>query len=325
MSELVWSVLESQEDSSVNFVAETEDGGKIETRFVQRSPEYFIVYLSSHTGCNKSCRMCHLTATGQTYFTPVTPDQYLQQAHQVFKHWDLIEPGIRRSDFGEYANILDIPTREDKHVHFNFMARGEPLANDFMLRDVSFTDESSIATIFLPLQLLASEYFLFPKIKISTIMPTEVEDIDLHDLTYGTAQFYYSLYSVSDKFRKRWLPKSLPVHIALEKLKAYQNVPDDGDTAGTVIDPVVFHWAFIEGENDSTEDVEATIKAIEDSGVTGKFNLVRYNPPNNKSKESSPEVLQRNFDIINDAFRHPGSKIIPRVGFDVKASCGMFV
>ena len=149
-------------------------------------------------------------------------------------------------------------------------------------------------------------------------MPTEVENIALHDITHGAAQFYYSLYSTNERFRKRWIPKALPVHIALEKLKEYQD-------AKTVPDPVVLHWAFIEGENDSVEDVEATIQAVQDSGVAGRFNLVRYNPPNDKSRESSPEVLQRNFDIINDAFRHPRSQIVPRVGFDVKASCGMFV
>lgn len=296
-----WTVLESKEDSSVNFVTDTEDGGKLEARFVQRVPEYFIAYLSSHTGCNKSCRMCHLTATGQTYFTPVTPSEYFQQAKRIFDHWKTVRQ------------------EETKTVHFNFMARGEPLANKFMLRSAPPHDAKGIL---LDLHFdIAQKYGLESKFKISTIMPTEVEGIDLYDLFDNYAQIYYSLYSVDERFRKRWIPKALPPTVALEKLREYQN----NDAMVENQNPVAFHWALIEGENDSVEDVEATIRAIDDSGVRGKFNLVRYNPPNDKSKESSPEVLERNYKIISEAFGHPGSRIVPRVGFDVNASCGMFV
>ncbi len=323
-----WDVLESQEDSSVNFVAETEDGGKIETRFVQRTPEYFIVYLSSHTGCNKSCRMCHLTATGQTYFTPVTPEEYYQQAERVFGYWQTVRQ------------------EETDTVHFNFMARGEPLANTHMLQPSQWrpwqwfqgghSDAPTTSKILLPLFELANAHGLQGRMKISTIMPYEMENVDLYDLFVGAAQIYYSLYSVNERFRKRWLPKALPTDVALEKLKEYQSHHVDNDHTwgffnkrwwahGAVDNPVAFHWAFIEGENDSVEDVEATCQAILDSGVKGQFNLVRYNPPNDKSKESSPEVFERNFKIISEALGHPGSQIIPRVGFDVKASCGMFV
>jgi adenine C2-methylase RlmN of 23S rRNA A2503 and tRNA A37 len=321
-----WDVLESQEDSSVNFVADKEDGGKIETRFVQRDPDYFIVYLSSHTGCNKSCRMCHLTATGQTYFTPTTPNEYLQQAERVFRHWYTVQQ------------------KETKTVHFNFMARGEPLANPHMLRSTPWRwtqmfngdRDPAAAKILLPLFKLADLHGLQGRIKISTIMPLEMENVELYDLFIGASQIYYSLYSVNEQFRKRWIPKALPTDVALEKLKTYQSYHVDYEHTWSIFDgkwlahgavdnPIAFHWAFIEGENDSVEDVEATCQAILDSGVTGQFNLVRYNPPNNKSRESSQEVLERNFKIISEALGHPGSQIIPRVGFDVKASCGMFV
>lgn len=46
--------LPSEEDASINYVFE-EWYGKYEARYVQRSPEYAIVYLSSHTGCDLSC------------------------------------------------------------------------------------------------------------------------------------------------------------------------------------------------------------------------------------------------------------------------------
>lgn len=58
-------MLKSQLDSSVNFV-ETQLVGFLESRYVRREPRYFVAYLSSQTGCNRGCGMCHLTVTGQT-------------------------------------------------------------------------------------------------------------------------------------------------------------------------------------------------------------------------------------------------------------------
>lgn len=289
---LMWTKYPSQEDASVNFVCDTSDGGKLETRFVQRVPEYFIIYLSSHTGCNKSCRMCHLTATGQTMFTPVTRAQYRNQANIVFNHYDTLQ-------------LEEKPTK----VHFNWMARGEPLANPHLLNNAS--------KIFNNLGRMASHRGLESAFKISTIMPYEVQDKWLAGRFLDLpVDLYYSLYSVEERFRKRFLPKAMPADIALNILRDVQQV------CGRQIN---FHWPFIEGENDSVELVEKTLEAITSRKILGKFNLVRYNPPNDKTKESPPEVLERNFKIISEALGDPGSRIVPRVGFDVKASCGMFV
>jgi 23S rRNA (adenine2503-C2)-methyltransferase len=117
-------------------------------------------------------------------------------------------------------------------------------------------------------------------------------------------------------FRKRFLPKSLDPDHALSKLASYQ--------AQSGRD-ITLHWAFIEGENDSEEAVQSVLDAVQRHGIRAKFNLVRYNPPNERTRESSEEILNKNFNIISEALAHEGSRMIPRVGFDVKASCGMFM
>jgi adenine C2-methylase RlmN of 23S rRNA A2503 and tRNA A37 len=60
-------ILTSKIDHSAN-IPTSYKGLTIETRFVQRRPEYFIVYVSTHTGCVMKCKFCWLTQTGQTSF-----------------------------------------------------------------------------------------------------------------------------------------------------------------------------------------------------------------------------------------------------------------
>lgn len=283
-------VLYSQEDSSVNFVLPAIDSGVLEARYVRRQEDYFIAYLSSHTGCNKACRMCHLTQTRQTSMTPCNVNDYEYQALQVFRHYRQFDDAQR--------------------VNFNFMARGEPLANPTVL--------SSWDDVRRPLQSLAEQHALVSKYNISTIMPEEMEDRSLYEV-FGDSgtQIYYSLYSMRDDFRKRWLPKSMNAHDALWKLVEWQQ------KTGQL---VTLHWAFIEDQNDSLEVLEEIIKAVLVRSLDAKFNLVRYNPYSPaQGREPGEEIIQRNFDYLSSALSNESSRIVPRVGYDVSASCGMFV
>lgn len=285
-------ILKSDEDKSVNFIFDNW----LEARFVRRTSDYFIIYLSSHDGCNKACRFCHLTQTGQTTFNETTLDEYLTQAKAVMNY---------------YKTIKDTQGKALR-VNFNFMARGEPLANSVILNDAS--------KLFTELENLAKEEDLVSKFNVSSIFPEELRDIDLLKVFKNVTQnyaIYYSLYSVEDKFRKRWLPKALNYHEALKKIEELQNKYSTD---------IAFHWAFIKDENDSKESIEKLKEVISQYNIKAKFNLVRYNPFSEKQGiEPEEEILQENFDLLNKFFQSPQSRIVPRVGFDVKASCGMFI
>lgn len=279
--------LKSCEDQSVNFVFDN----MLEARFVRRTDDYFICYLSSHTGCNKACRFCHLTQTGQTEMEETTVVQYFEQARHVL----------------EYYASTDNPA---KRVNFNFMSRGEVLSNKIFLKEANI--------LLSALNGLAYEYNLKPQYNLSTIMPVDF-DGNLSELIQNdfNHNYYYSLYSIDPDFRKRWLPKAMSVDKALEQFAEWQEKTDR---------TLALHWTFIEGKNDSEEQVKAIMDKIESYRLKCKFNLVRYNPYSEKQgQESSDIVLQRNFDIIASHMDSEGSRIVPRVGFDVKASCGMFV
>jgi adenine C2-methylase RlmN of 23S rRNA A2503 and tRNA A37 len=283
--------LVSAEDASVNFVEEQLEGF-LESRYVRRRPEYFVAYLSSHNGCNKGCRFCHLTATRQTSFKPATRAELLEQAQNVFEHYE-----VERSAGGDVA----------EYVHFNFMARGEPMSSA-----VIRTDGDAVLT---DLGKLASKHAVYPKFNISTIMPLDMSGVDIHEVFWTTAPtIYYSLYSINDSFRKKWLPAAMPYRDALRKLKKYQDLSKK---------IVKIHFAFIDGENDNARDVAALVRTMNESGLQFEMNIVRYNP---FSPEQGKETEK--LDSIVEYLK--GSldgkvKVIQRVGRDVYASCGTFV
>lgn len=300
-----YQTLISTEDASVNHVLKTPDGGAFECRFVRRVDDYFIVYLSSHSGCDRACRMCHLTQTGQTMMTPATVADYLRQADQVIGHWFKSPDWVNRPD----------------RINFNFMARGEPLANPHLLdgQGLQRLKRDIWRRLVFKLGVEDANY------NLSTIMPASLPDAPLARLIGRSERgtnLYYSLYSLRPSFRRRWLPKAMDPYRALDRLAEHQQTAIAGQTPGEV----VLHWSFIAGQNDDDETVEEIIDAVKARGLKTRFNCVRYNP---YSPAQGAEPDERHLAYLTaklaDAFAAPASRIVPRVGFDVKASCGMFL
>ena len=280
----------SEQDASVNW-DRAVDVGRLETRYVRRSPDYFVVYLSSQTGCMQACRMCHLTATGQTRVRDATFDEIIEQAATVLDHYRQTGPPARI-------------------VHFNFMARGEPLANRSLVANAD--------GLLGELSKLAVASGLRPRHLISTIYPRTLER-PLDDVFVAHhPDVYYSIYSMSPRFRRRWLPKALPAEVALDRLTQWQRSSQK---------IVSLHHAYITGENDSEVDVHQICDAVEQRGLMVNINLVRYNSPDVRRSgiESDESTIQRNADIYRTRFPQSRVTVIPRVGYDVAASCGMFV
>lgn len=279
----------SEMDNSVNFIWEGDNKGFLEARYVRRSDDHFIVYLSSQGGCAKACKMCHLTQTGQFNGDWATKEDYLNQARTVL----------------EYAKTQP----KADFIHYNFMARGDALANPHLLENG--------ASICLELYNLAREYDLHSKIKISTIFPYEMMSHSLNSVFNGPVlpDIYYSIYSANDSFRQKWLPKAIPVEAAIQKLQQWQDMTNK---------IVYIHHALIHEENDSVVDARSV------SDVAGRlrfnFNAVAYNSANNRTGvESSVENQEAYLNEITNSFNVVRAQKISRVGFDVKASCGMFI
>jgi adenine C2-methylase RlmN of 23S rRNA A2503 and tRNA A37 len=280
----------STQDASVNWDRAT-DVGRLEARYVRRCEDYFVVYLSSQTGCAQGCRMCHLTATGQSRLRDATFGELIEQAETVLDHH-------RRE--GPPAST----------VHFNFMARGEPLASRVLLADAD--------GLLGELSRLAVALGLRPRHLISTIYPREMGDRPLEDVfVVHHPEIHYSVYSMSERFRRRWLPKALPAAAALDRLTSWQRSSQK---------IVTLHHAYIAGENDAEGDVHAICDALEERRLMVHVNIVRYNPyePSRHGVEPPEEVIERNAAIYRSRLPNARVSVIERVGFDVAASCGMF-
>tara|TARA_B100002019_G_C21234023_1_gene581710 strand:- start:404 stop:1300 length:897 start_codon:yes stop_codon:yes gene_type:complete len=284
-------------DNSVNFIDETPDVGFFESRYVRRGDDYFIVYLSVQSGCDLGCRMCHLTSTKQTDYINNSIDSLLSQAKDVLEYYQtLVDDGIEKPA---------------KYMHFNFMARGE------VLNSPIFQESESAYTALKELRNLAESYQLNARFLLSTIMPKSAENIDLIN-TFNIIQpyFYYSLYSLEPGFRKKWLHNAMDPYESLNRLKEWSAFSEHSPK---------IHFALIKGENDDYETISNICDYLEEINFKPDFNFVRYNP---FSERYGEEPEERHIQQIATLIRNRlgvNVKVIPRVGSDVKASCGMFI
>lgn len=273
-----------------------------ESRFVTRDKEA-IIYLSSSKGCDRACRMCHLTQTKQTDMTAATLEDFLLQAkHSI-----------------EMASKYFPPDETPPSVvHFNFMARGEPFLNEVVMDNWNELSDALLE--------LAKEVFpgVPVKFKISTIGAGLYETNETGVVVGGYAdlpftknypEIYYSLYSVKDDFRRQWLPKAESPTDMLRLLSRYAR------NTGT---ENVIHGAFITGHNDDFEDIRQMLNLIRQYPLIKKFNIVRFNSPDS-SRWSEPDEAYLNGIADYITGRGMQVQMVSRVGVDVYASCGMFI
>jgi adenine C2-methylase RlmN of 23S rRNA A2503 and tRNA A37 len=292
----------------------------LESRYVRRSPNYVSLYLSSHNGCTMGCRFCWLTQQKLNSFAASGLDIYRSQTQHLL---DIIP---EKDNNG-------LPRNQIK-ININMMARGEPLANPTIIHSYpAFYKHLN--------QDVKEKGYKEAKINLSTIMPHTVKNRDLINIFKDSpVSIYYSLYSASQTFRKKWLPNALPYQVSLDKIKKYE---EDYYKLTHSWVPLTFHWAVIKGQNDDLEENLFMRKEIQEKKFKDlKFNLVRYNPPEGLPKEDSEEVSEDSlkkifhmFESISSAnekehekgninIKRNASRIVDRVGKDAYISCGMF-
>jgi adenine C2-methylase RlmN of 23S rRNA A2503 and tRNA A37 len=160
-------------------------------------------------------------------------------------------------------------------------------------------------------------------VSISTIFPG-VDDESLTKVLYDrfpskvdAPQLYWSLYSLDPIVRMRWLPKAGRPDLVAKGLRTWSKSTGKG---------IALHQALIKGVNDSSLNAHSIVNFLVQYDLpVERVNLVRYNPPDTSSEEASWDSYLEHAEIYVKAFGEKRVNLKPRVGFDVKASCGMFV
>lgn len=260
-----------------------EDGS--EFRLAQRQ-DHDTIYLSSHTGCALSCKQCHLTSTGQTTMLPLSKGDMVERAKVLF----------------------NLRKRSDVPVYFAYMARGDALAN----REVSGETVLNLLTV-------PGSTPCIAKVTISTIFPKgivgyEVDKFLFERFSIFEPTLYWSFYTPDLPRLREWMPEAQSPSIVAEGLGKWQKV------TGNMI---IVHFPIIEGVNDRLWDHHEMVGLLSANNLLYAVNIVRYNPPDNRSKEAEDYRRQAILNIWQEA-SGGRAKVQERIGFDVSASCGTF-
>lgn len=283
----------SKLDQSLNFMLPSDGGSFFEARLVLREQGKAIVYISSQDGCSQGCRMCYLTRQRQRRKVDASICDVLSQVKIVV----------------DALSSMSIPL---SMLHFNFMARGDVFSNEELIQSWDVV-EGEISEI-----VLKKNFTTNIKILISTIFPkkTNFKSLDFV-LKSKITNIYYSYYSSKVEFRKYWIPNSRSVGDVCDFLREFHGVSGRRPR---------FHFCFIENQNDSFSDLDDLVSISREFSPFFDVNIVRFNPPPGSSfKESAEGVIERNVSYLKAKMTSSRIKIISRVGYDVKASCGMFM
>lgn len=280
-------------DLSENHVFSSRSGGFFETRVVVRDETKGVVYVSSQDGCSMGCRMCHLTQSHQKFFRNASLEEIYSQ----------IDYGLMR---------LKKKFLLFNRVHLNFMARGEPLDNKRISTHIGNIED------YFQSRLIDMDFEGNSRILISSIFPSKH---DIKELDYfknsKISIFYYSLYSFDKNFRRRWLPNAREPSEVFSFLREFYFATGRRSR---------IHHCFIENQNDSLAHVSEIVDRLNDLDFPIDINIVRYNAHiSSNTSETSLERIYELVEFMTKNYRNGALKIINRIGFDVKASCGMFL
>ena len=273
--------LESKLDPATNTIIKA-DKGYFEMRYADKMA-YEVIYLSAQSGCNQGCKFCHLTTSGQTEFVNASrQDLFIQ-----------VDRGLRQC-------------RNGSVVHFNWMARGEPLNNPAV-------NSGTLHCI----SQMAWDTGNKARHLISTIMPRDFCDTyALTDRFYmDQPDIYYSLYSVDLVKRKKFMPNAADPELAIKKLKEWQ------DYSHKIIR---IHFSVVPGFNDTEIEIERLCWTLSRAKLRVDFNLIEYNPPEGETQRPALSLERTRQIIIGAMPADTRIFLIPRVAPDIHVSCGMF-
>jgi len=304
----------------------TEDG---EFQLNETDRNKFSVFISDSVGCYMKCSFCYLTLKDMKYKKIQAPNL---QTNFVEAIRERIHAGFD----------TDLPAIHEKFMKLCWMGMGDAFVNtqkvkdetEFMLdyaMSKNFTrglDGVDLSTV-IPkvknieetlkslkeLETVLQKYPLNPHNDVLVHRNSEFSNTETTYPNRSRFRLFYSLHSAVQETRDQLIPNAMPIDQAIPALIEYSENNKYN---------VIFHHMFIDGFNDTDEEVTALIDLIAQYDLDDyELRILRYN-----TCEVSTFMHESNHfkNIIKRLINvHPHVKVQISAGSEVKAACGQFL
>jgi len=289
----------------------------------------YSIFVSDSAGCYMKCKFCYLTLKDMKY----------QKLHADGIVANIKEAIIARLDSVQKNGMPEI---RNKFVKICWMGMGDAFINTFRslivtesLLDTIMENEYAVgldgvdmSTVmpkikdltptFLRLKQLEQKLAKYPLNPHSDILVHRDKEFSNLALTYPSRsrfRLFYSLHSAIQSSRDNLIPNALPLDEAIPALLEYSE-----DNKHNVI----FHHMFMDGFNDTEEEIEALISLIKQYGLDKyELRILRYNTCEVSTyiheSDNFKNIIKRLMEV------HPYIKVQISAGSEVKAACGQFL
>lgn len=288
--------------------------GEVRVRHTDRNK--YSVFVSSSVGCYLKCPMCHLTIKDSVY-RPLRGDQILENLKEAL----IDEMRVR-------------PALASKYMKLCWMGMGDALNEPAMVRDISnrfiewvfeegfaagldCVDLSTVMPRVSPVwqsefKALREELSKWPENPLNA--QVEQAELSTHDTYQARPPFrlFYSVHSAIQETRDKMAPRTTPVEEAISRLKEF-----GGPAAG-----LIFHQLFVEGLNDSLEEVRALSRFMGNHFPDNELRVLRYNHCD-RSPWREWDSVQAAVSQLAQSVQH--LKVQISAGNEVQAACGQFL
>lgn len=304
----------------------TEDG---EFKLKETDRNKFSVFISNSAGCFMKCKFCYLTLK--------------KMKHQRIKTETLRDNFIEALRERTLASIDgDLTPTHQKFIKICWMGMGDAMiastgvkeSTEFMLDYAmgnNFTvglDGVDLSTVFpdmgyfkealndfKKLDEILQKYPLNPHNDVIVHRAAEYSNTEPLYQNRSRFRLFYSLHSAIQKTRDELIPNAKPLEIAIPALINYSENNKYN---------VIFHHMFIDGFNDSDEEIDALINLIDEYNLYDyELRILRYNTCEVSTfiheSDHFKSIIRRLTEV------HSHVKVQVSAGSEVKAACGQFL
>lgn len=294
--------------------------GDVELKVVDRNK--YSVFVSPSCGCPLNCSFCYLSID-KVPFRKVRTDALLDNLKEAIKHRVTTEPAIRHRyiklcwmGMGEAIIDMDQVVEVTNEILTWAMGHGYTKGLDGV--DISTVLPKIKGEVWMEqMQWLNEELEGWYDLNPNNRMADNVSDGEGTFTMYenrSVFRLFYSLHSAIQETRDRIIPNAMPIADALERLK-------EVSTEGNCFVDVIVHHMFLDGVNDSEEEIDAVVEFMRELPGS-ELRILRYNKHDDSDIQESV-VFKECMCALGD--RVPKIKVQVSQGADVKSACGQFI